>query len=201
MIIILFDNGHGENTPGKRSPDGKFLEYLYAREVAQECARRLRSEGYNAVCIVRESIDVPLSERVKRVNEYCKEYGAKNVVLISVHVNAAGKGDKWMNARGFSVYTSKGKTKSDDLATMLYIKGADNFTGQTLRKEFSDGDPDWEDNFSMLQKTKCAAVITENFFMDNEQDVAYLESKEGKEAIINTHVQAIIEYVKKYGKG
>ena len=29
---ILIDNGHGENTPGKRSPDGKLREYLYARE-------------------------------------------------------------------------------------------------------------------------------------------------------------------------
>lgn len=27
---ILLDNGHGENTPGKRSPDGKLREYLYA---------------------------------------------------------------------------------------------------------------------------------------------------------------------------
>lgn len=25
---ILIDNGHGENTPGKRSPDGKLREYL-----------------------------------------------------------------------------------------------------------------------------------------------------------------------------
>ena len=31
---ILLDNGHGENTPGKRSPDGKLREYLYAREIA-----------------------------------------------------------------------------------------------------------------------------------------------------------------------
>ena len=26
---ILIDNGHGENTPGKRSPDGTFREYAY----------------------------------------------------------------------------------------------------------------------------------------------------------------------------
>lgn len=28
---ILIDNGHGENTPGKRSPDGTFREYAYTR--------------------------------------------------------------------------------------------------------------------------------------------------------------------------
>lgn len=25
---ILIDNGHGENTPGKRSPDGSLREYV-----------------------------------------------------------------------------------------------------------------------------------------------------------------------------
>ena len=29
---ILIDNGHGENTPGKRSPDGSLREYAYAHK-------------------------------------------------------------------------------------------------------------------------------------------------------------------------
>ena len=32
---ILIDNGHGIQTKGKRSPDGKFLEYAYTREIAR----------------------------------------------------------------------------------------------------------------------------------------------------------------------
>ena len=31
---ILIDNGHGENTPGKRSPDGKLREWEYTRRIA-----------------------------------------------------------------------------------------------------------------------------------------------------------------------
>lgn len=31
---ILIDNGHGNNTPGKRSPDGRLLEWAYTREIA-----------------------------------------------------------------------------------------------------------------------------------------------------------------------
>lgn len=31
---ILLDNGHGQNTPGKRSPDGHFREYAYNRFLA-----------------------------------------------------------------------------------------------------------------------------------------------------------------------
>ena len=83
---------------------------------------------------------------------------------------------------------------------MLYVEAAKNFTGQTIRKEFSDGDPDWEEGFYILRKTKCPAVLTENFFMDNEQDLAYILSKEGYEAVVTTHVEAIKKYVEEYGK-
>ena len=196
---ILIDNGHGENTPGKRSPDGKFREYLYAREVAVAIERRLLMQGYDVELITRETIDVPLEERARRVNEICGRVGAGNVVLVSIHCNASKNGE-WGKARGWSAYTSKGKTKSDELATMLYVEAAKNFTGQTIRKEFSDGDPDWEEGFYILRKTKCPAVLTENFFMDNEQDLAYILSKEGYEAVVTTHVDAIKKYVEEYGK-
>lgn len=33
-MIILIDNGHGANTPGKCSPDKQIREYSYAREIA-----------------------------------------------------------------------------------------------------------------------------------------------------------------------
>lgn len=197
---ILIDNGHGENTPGKCSPDGTFREYLYAREIAESIERELAAKGYDAERIVRETVDVPLAERARRVNEVCGRMGASNVVLISIHCNAAGNGSAWMNARGWSAYTSKGTTKSDELATMLYVEATKNFTGHTIRKEFSDGDPDWEEDFYILRKTKCPAVLTENFFQDNEHDIEYLNSKEGKAAIVKTHVDAINKYVAKYEK-
>lgn len=197
---ILIDNGHGKNTPGKRSPDGKFWEYLYAREIAEAIEGELKFLGLDAERIVTETEDISLAERARRVNEICGRLGAENVVLVSIHCNASKNGE-WGKARGWSAYTSKGKTKSDELATMLYVEAAKNFAGQTLRKEFSDGDPDWEEGFYVLRKTKCPAVLTENFFMDNEQDLAYLTSEEGREAIIRTHVAALINWDYKYGKG
>lgn len=196
---ILIDNGHGKNTPGKRSPDGKFREYLYAREIAEAIEGELKFLGLDAERIVTETEDISLAERARRVNEICGRLGAENVVLVSIHCNASKNGE-WGKARGWSAYTSKGKTKSDELATMLYVEAAKNFAGQTLRKEFSDGDPDWEEGFYVLRKTKCPAVLTENFFMDNEQDLAYILSKEGYEAVVTTHVDAIKKYVEEYGK-
>lgn len=198
--MILFDNGHGENTPGKRSPDGVFREYLFNREIAQEAERELRKKGYECERIVKCAIDVSLSQRVKIVNEYCAEYGTKNVVLISIHVNAAGDGSKWMDARGVCIYTSKGKTKSDELADIYIEEAEKNFIGHKIRKDYSDGDADWEKNYYILKHTKCPAVLVENFFMDNKEDLAYLQSPEGKKAIVKTIVDAVTRYADKYIK-
>lgn len=37
--------------------------------------------------------------------------------MVSIRANAAGNGSKWMTARGWSCYTSKGDTAADVLAT------------------------------------------------------------------------------------
>lgn len=191
---ILIDNGHGENTPGKRSPNGVLREYLYAREIADDIVRELVKRGYDAERIVKENVDVALSERARRVNEFCGKLGTSNVILISVHCNAAGNGE-WMKARGWSAYTSKGQTKADKLADCLYAIAESVFVGQRIRKDMSDGDPDWEENFYILQKTKCPAVLTENFFQDNRDDVEFLLSPEGKQQIVKVHVDGIIKYI------
>lgn len=192
---ILIDNGHGENTKGKRSPDGEFREYLYAREIAEAIERELRLKGYDAERIVHETVDVPLAERARRVNEFCGKLGASNVILISVHCNAAGNGD-WTNARGWSAYTSKGNTKADTLASCLYEAAAEHLpAGTKIRSDWSDKDPDWEENFYILTKTRCPAVLTENFFQDNKDDVAFLQSQEGRQAIVKLHVEGIIKYI------
>lgn len=158
----------------------------------------LKALGYNAELLVPEIYDVPLSERVRRVNQYCNDYGASNVVVVSIHINAAGNGTQWFSARGFSVYTSKGETKSDELATIMYEEAEKSHIGFKIRRDFSDGDPDWEENFTILSKTKCAAVLSENFFMDNKEDVDFLLSQTGKDVIKNIHINSIIRYANKF---
>lgn len=192
------DNGHGNNTAGKRSPDGTLLEYQYTRDMAKSVFNVLKALGYNVELLVPEVYDVSLTERVRRVNKRCEEYGASNVLVLSIHVNAAGDGSKWLNARGWSVYTSKGKTKSDELATIMYEEAEKLHIDFKVRKDMSDGDADWEENFTILSKTKCAAVLSENFFMDNRDDVAFLQSPCGKEIVKTIHVNAVIKYANKY---
>lgn len=193
---ILIDNGHGNNTPGKRSPDGKFREYLYTREIANEVVSRLRKAGYDAELLVPELYDVTLTERVHRVNVKCQSLGKKNVIVVSVHCNAAGNGREWMKASGWEIWTSEGMTESDMLAEWL-IRMADMLFPSKIREwKHLEGNRDKEKNFTILKGTLCPAVLTENFFMDNKTDVAYLLSEEGREAIILCHVNGIINYIK-----
>ena len=191
---ILIDNGHGHNTPGKRSPDGKFREYAYNREIAKRIVADLIDRGYDAELLVPEDNDISLEERVRRVNALCSAHGKSNVILVCIHVNAAGNGSKWTNATGWSVYTCKGQTASDKLAECLCEAAIKNFPGKRIRTDYSDGDSDWEENFYILRHTLCPAVLTENFFMDG-LDLEFLQSKAGKQAIVDTHVEGILEYL------
>ena len=185
---VLIDNGHGKETPGKRSPDGRLREYAYTREIAVRIEQALRVRSVDAVRIVPEETDVSLGERCRRANKY----GSQDVILISIHCNAAGNGS-WMSARGWEAWTSVGNTEADKLAVCLYE--AAGRAGFKLRKDETDGDPDKEAHLYILKHTVCPAVLTENLFQDNREDVDFLLSEEGKRPVTDLHVNGIMNYL------
>ena len=89
---ILIDNGHGVNTKGKRSPDGRLLEYRYCREIAAEVEKRLRAQGYDAERIVTEEADISLGRRERGIiAAVAKGWSNKEIadrLCISVHTVA-----------------------------------------------------------------------------------------------------------------
>ena len=115
--------------------------------------------------------------------------------MLSIHVNAAGSGSKWLNATGWSVFTCSGQSASDKLAECLCESSIKNFSGRRIRTDISDGDRDWEEDFYILRKSWCPTVLTKNFFMDCKTDLVYLQSVEGKRAIVSTHVEGVVEYL------
>nr|WP_301345966.1 MULTISPECIES: N-acetylmuramoyl-L-alanine amidase [Muribaculaceae] len=190
---ILIDNGHGEETPGKCSPDKRLREYQYCREIAQRVSGELTLKGADTLLLVPEKTDISLNERVRRVNGWSNKLGSKNVVLVSIHNNAAGADGKWHNASGFSVFVSQNaSTNSKRLAQIFTDKATEmNLTGnRCIPKEKY-----WVQSLAMTRDTNCPAVLTENLFQDNEEDVAYLLSEEGKRAIVKLHVDSIIDYI------
>ena len=197
--VILLDNGHAESTPGKRSPifdDGEtqFFEYKFNRNIVQKIAKELDKLNIKYHVLVPEvEEDIKLTERANRANKYCKEYGAGKCLLISIHADAAGNGKEWKSARGWSVYTTKGVTKSDAIATIFFDTAQKILPdyNMKLRKDMSDGDPDYEENFTIIYAANCPAILTENLFYDNKTDVNFLMSEEGENVITKIHVEAI----------
>lgn len=205
--IILIDNGHGVGTPGKCSPDALaekysspywFKEYLWCREIAQRCCDVLQVMGYDAWLLVPEDNDVPLATRVKRVNDFCKTYGKDNVILISIHNDAAGNGKNWMNARGWSIFTTKGITEADKLAECIYLQAVKEFRPPLRVRSYSPVKygHDFEENYYILMHSYCPAVLIENFFQDNKEDVEYLKSFKGKGSCIHVITEGVKEYIK-----
>lgn len=189
---VLIDNGHGENTPGKRSPDGRLREWSYTRDIADLVVAGLRKLGIDAERIVKEDTDVPLSERCRRANAIYKETG-KKAILVSIHCNASGSGASWMNARGWSVFVSNNASlNSKKLAESLAQVAECIFV--PVRKPMP-GQLYWEQNLAICRDTNCPAVLTENFFQDNKEDVEYLLSREGKDTVARIHIEGILKYL------
>lgn len=193
---ILIDNGHGADTAGKRSPDGKLREWKYTREIAVRVVDLLKAHGIDAEQLVPEERDIALSERCNRVNDWCYELGCDNVLLISIHLNAAGNGADWAKGRGWEAYTYVGQSESDKVAEHLYACAEEALSGMKIRRDWTDGDSDKETRYYILKYTKCAAVLTENLFMDNREDYQFLLSEEGRSAIVHLHVAGIIDYLR-----
>ena len=199
MKTIILGTAHLKSTPGKCSPDGKFREYQYSREIVAAIKAILKNSGYNVfVDIEDDDLNVTQSRklclRCKMVNNLCKVYS--DCIYVSIHVNAAGSDGKWHTATGWEAYTTPGKTKADKLATCLYNAAKKNFKNVKIRTDISDGDPDKEANLYVLKHTNCPAVLTENLFQDNKSDVEYLQSYEGFHEIVRIHVEGILEYIK-----
>lgn len=212
---ILIDNGHGSDTAGKCSPDKSLREYKWARDIAARIVADLKAKGYDAERIVPEDTDISLKERCRRANTICNKLGTKNVLLVSIHCNAAGADGKWKTAGGWCAYTSPGQTQADILATSLYEAAKTGLAGyiaqfpvniqlgkydakqKPIRTDYSDGDPDYEARFYILVNTKCPAVLTESLFQDNKADVDFLNSEEGKRHLTALHVNGIINYLKR----
>lgn len=189
MKTVILDNGHGKNTKGKRSPVGMLskgtalFEFEFNRDIVSRVMNVLDAEEIDYVELVPEVEDISLVERVNRVNKL-----GKNHFLVSVHANA-GRGTGW------EIFTSVGQTESDNIAQIFYEEAKEKWPNFRMRTDNSDGDADKEAHFYILRKTNCPAVLTENFFMDNEEDLAYLITDEGRQEIAEVHAESIIKYI------
>ena len=190
---VLIDNGHGNETQGKRSPDGQLLEWAYTREIADPVVSILKNTGVDVIRIVTEDKDIPLQERVARANQAYHDSN-KQTILVSIHYNAAENGSAWMSARGWSVFVdTTASTKSKQLASSLAS------VAKEKKIKIRTETPDltyWESSLYICKHTNCPSILVENFFQDNHEDVNFLLSEGGKQCVTDITVKGILDYLK-----
>lgn len=219
-LMVHLDNGHAKSTPGKRSPgalvnkgygdytaeDLSLYEYEYNRIIVNEVNEKLKNLGFKTYIVTPETDkDISLTTRANRSNVMATSHPEIKHIFISAHVNAAGDGKTWYtgnNASYWSAWTSRGQTAGDKLADCFYEAAEEILPkyGKKISKDMTDGDKDMESDFTVLVKTNSPAVLIESLFMTNVDDVLFLKSEKGKNAIVDIYVNAIKKYYEKHVK-
>lgn len=187
MVTVILDAAHGAETPGKRSPDGRFREYKWSRDIIAKLKSKLQSLGFEVFESNSTEREIGLSQRVQNTNKIKR----KNKIFISIHSDAAGNGIDWMSARGYSVYTTPGQNNSDKFAEILLNNFQKDFPELKGRFDNSDGDKDKEANFQVIKGANCPAVLVEWCFQDNKEDVEILLNDEYNEKFIVSIIKSI----------
>ncbi len=196
----LLDAGHGGITndgkyttaPAKMHvfEDGlTFYEGVNNRAIVDRLIPMLKDTGIEYELVYDQVLDTPLRQRVEKAN---KLYDVdRRGIYVSIHSDAMPDGAHGKGS-GLSIYTSKGKTSSDLIATIFYDTYAEHLKEFRIRKDLSDGDADFEEDFYVLRKTSCPAILIENLFFDNRREAEFLMSEVGQQKIAKILLLSIL---------
>lgn len=150
--------------PGKVLHDGGwFYEGIGNRVIGHRLAGKFLNVGIPVFFLHDFIIDSRRTTRIKKANDLHRR-SFKSSIILDLHSNA-GKGI------GYEIFTSRGQTDSDNLATKIFNETQRCFRDMRMRTDYTDGDPDKEKNFDLLAKTLAPAVTIEHEFFDTENGV------------------------------
>ena len=192
--LWILDNGHGENTPGKRSPkgpDGKtvLFEYEYNRDVVSRLSFMLTNSGIQNHVLVADLHDMSLKNRVSIANNMKSEVPK---VYLSIHGNAGGTKLKngWYSGNGISTYSYRGSVKSKKIASVFQkclIGQMSPYEDHSVKDRGIK-----ESGFYVLKYTKMPAVLTENGFFTNKRECYWMLTNQWRHGIAEAHYKAIL---------
>lgn len=200
-LYVLIDPGHGtrEYTKGKQSPDKRLYEGEWNREFSSLLSSVLSTNGIKNHIVVPEDNDVSLRIRTTRINKFYNENHNKyEIILISIHINAADSDGKYHDANGWTVYCSKNCSEKSKILGKIF---GDTATEINLRgNRYIPSEGYHQAAFYIITYTNPPAILCENMFMDNKEDEDFLLSNEGKEKLIYLYFNSIKKYQKVISK-
>ncbi|MFD2924157.1 N-acetylmuramoyl-L-alanine amidase [Halobacillus naozhouensis] len=185
--LIALDDGHGMETPGKRTPYisslGRFVhENEFNRAVVKHLDEELRRSGFETLLVAPGDEDNSLIFRTNRAND------AGADAYISVHYNAFDGSFSGADPEGNEIYVYPGHTNraAGELAACI---------GKYLRQGTSQN---WrginEANFHVLRETAMIAILSENGFMDNEREALLMVDPDFQREVAIEHAKGICDY-------
>lgn len=188
-IIIILDPAHGANVAGKCSPDKRHYEYKWSRERVKSLNNTLLALGYEVFMTTESENEPGLSQRKNFATRI--RYGAKKL-LLSLHNNAAGNGERWSSATGVEAYTTPGVTNADICADFILRQFEKDFPTIKMRyNKDSYLNRDKEEKFTVLMGADYMGVLIEWLFQDNKGDVEKLLDPMVNKAFEDSLVRAI----------
>jgi len=164
MKLIALCDGHGMETPGKRTPtlpDGTFMhENDFNRAVVAKLDVHLKRCGFNTLLVAAGDTDVPLKTRTDAANNANADF------YISVHANAIGAGE-WNGTRGIETFHySQASEVCKKAAAIIhrYLISGTKLPDRGVKSA----------DFHVLRETKMPAVLAECAFMTNHEDANLL---------------------------
>ena len=198
--VAYLDDGHGLQTPGKRTPsipeldDRVIKENEFNRNVVALMFRYFKGNNVTPVLVAPTDKDDSLSLRTSRANRHyddlCKKYGRTKVkaVYLSVHYDAHTGSFSTSKGEGHSVFIYLGTQdgQSGKLADAVYKEMRQGTTqkGRGIR----------EANFQVLRTTKMPAILTENGFMDNKREAKLMIDAAFQSEVAQEHVRGTLKY-------
>ena len=198
---VYVDAGHAgvagfPVTAGKRTPfipelGRQILEHEFNRAVADKLIVLLNKCGIETFDVSPDPrVDMPLSQRVDRVNSDYRTFMAQNsrnkAILISIHFNAHMTEFHLSSASGVETYYFTGSVEGQKLAQAIHnevIKGT---------RQIDRGVK--QANFTIIAKTLPTASLWEGGFMDSETEARLLLNPSFQNECANELRDGILNY-------
>lgn len=191
--IVYLDDGHGTDTPGKRTPNFQNGTFMHEQEFNQAVRDKLMvlltDYDIEVVPTTFDDKDISLKRRVEIANKHFvkakKAYEKSVAIFISIHANAIT--GRWQTAwKGVEVFHARKTLFGNKLATILLeelMKGTPQKNRGVKAKDFY-----------VLRETYMTAALVECGFMDNLEEAQLLKSDRFRQETAENLLDGILRY-------
>lgn len=174
---LYLDPGHGGNDPGAQG--NGLSEKNITLDIAQRIRSILVSDYRNVDVRLSRSSDSSksLQQRTNEANDWGADY------FLSIHCNAFNG-----NARGYEDYIHSNLSDSSKTAGYRNVLHTEIIKANQLSNRGKK-----KANFHVLRESTMSAMLSENGFIDNQQDAALMRTASWRQRVAQGHVNGLVK--------